>query len=411
MGQTKKPQRPTRARPPKATTTAQPTTHTPGEPFAPIAGVLQRTPQGHGYLRDPLRAFAPAPSDVLVPAELIRAHALVEGAEISGIAGATPQGLQLSSIAQICGLPPERFAQRKPFEQLTAIDPHERFRLGDSNVLSMRVVELIAPIGKGTRGLIVAPPKAGKTQLLEEMTHAIHASAPDARLILLLIDERPEEVTHFRRTVPAEVFASSNDQSLTDHTRLAEITMAHVRCELECGRDVVVLIDSLTRMTRAFNLAGRGANRTMSGGIDARALEIPRRFFGLARNIEKGGSVTVIATALVETGSRDVYKRQLQHLVDAAFAHLLPACKKPQKLVVRCIAQFVQHQYDHFCRQRLRADIDARLLGSISKLLEPGRARRAGADHVGLQLACLELVRLPVEVIVTQRLLHRCRVE
>ncbi len=304
MGQTKKPQRPTRARPPKATTTAQPTTHTPGEPFAPIAGVLQRTPQGHGYLRDPLRAFAPAPSDVLVPAELIRAHALVEGAEISGIAGATPQGLQLSSIAQICGLPPERFAQRKPFEQLTAIDPHERFRLGDSNVLSMRVVELIAPIGKGTRGLIVAPPKAGKTQLLEEMTHAIHASAPDARLILLLIDERPEEVTHFRRTVPAEVFASSNDQSLTDHTRLAEITMAHVRCELECGRDVVVLIDSLTRMTRAFNLAGRGANRTMSGGIDARALEIPRRFFGLARNIEKGGSVTVIATALVETGSR-----------------------------------------------------------------------------------------------------------
>ncbi len=168
----------------------------------------------------------------------------------------------------------------------------------------MRVVELIAPFGKGTRGLIVAPPKAGKTQLLEEMTHALHASAPDARIILLLIDERPEEVTHFRRTVPAEVFASSNDQSLTDHTRLAEITMAHVRCELECGRDVVVLIDSLTRMTRAFNLAGRGAMRTMSGGIDARAFEIPRRFFGLARNIEKGGSVTVIATALVETGSR-----------------------------------------------------------------------------------------------------------
>jgi transcription termination factor Rho len=304
MGQTKKPQRPTRARPPKATTTAQPTTYTPGEPFTLATGILQRTPQGHGYLRDPLRAFAPSPSDVLVPAELIRTYALVEGAEIAGSAGTTPQGLQLSTITQICGLPPERFVQRKPFEQLTAIDPHERFRLGDSNVPSMRVVELVAPIGKGTRGLIVAPPKAGKTQLLEEMTHAIHASAPDARLILLLIDERPEEVTHFRRTVPAEVFASSNDQSLTDHTRLAEITMAHVRCELECGRDVVVLIDSLTRMTRAFNLAGRGANRTLSGGIDAGALEIPRRFFGLARNIEKGGSVTVIATALVETGSR-----------------------------------------------------------------------------------------------------------
>ena len=261
-------------------------------------------PQGIGFLRDPLRAFAPAPADVMTPAALISEYALVDGAEITGTAGTTDQGLQLVSIEQICGLTPEAFKNRKPFEQLTAIDPNERFRLGDSNVMSMRVVELIAPFGKGTRGLIVAPPKAGKTQLLEEMTHAMHASAPEARIILLLIDERPEEVTHFRRTVPAEVFASSNDQSLTDHTRLAELTMAHVRCELECGRDVVVLIDSLTRMTRAFNLAGRGANRTMSGGIDAKAFEMPRRFFGLARNIEKGGSVTVIATALIETGSR-----------------------------------------------------------------------------------------------------------
>ena len=304
MGQTKKPRRSAQTRPPKATATAQPTTHTPAEPFTSVTGILQRMPQGNGYLRDPLRAFAPSPNDILVPASLIQAYKLVEGAEVTGRAGSTPQGIQLAEIETICGLPPERFAQRKPFEQLIAIDPHERFRVGDSNVLSMRVVELIAPFGKGTRGLIVAPPKAGKTQLLEEITHAIHASAPEARIILLLIDERPEEVTHFRRTVPAEVFASSNDQSLSDHTRLAEVTMAHVRCELECGRDVVVLIDSLTRMTRAFNLAGRGANRTLSGGIDARALEAPRRFFGLARNIEKGGSVTVIATALVETGSR-----------------------------------------------------------------------------------------------------------
>jgi transcription termination factor Rho len=305
MGQTKKPRRPANARPRPAKAAAKPiSTETPGAPFTPVAGVLQVLPQGVGYLRDPLRAFAVSPNDTLVPAALIRTYSLVEGAEVAGMAGVTSQGPQLTTVETICGLAPERFAQRKPFEQLTAIDPHERFRLGDSGVMSMRVVELIAPFGKGTRGLIVAPPKAGKTQLLEEMTHALHASAPDARIILLLIDERPEEVTHFRRTVPAEVFASSNDQSLTDHTRLAEITMAHVRCELECGRDVVVLIDSLTRMTRAFNLAGRGAMRTMSGGIDARAFEIPRRFFGLARNIEKGGSVTVIATALVETGSR-----------------------------------------------------------------------------------------------------------
>lgn len=304
MGQTRKSRRSpnTRASKPKATT--QPILQTPAEPYVQVNGVLQIMSQGIGFLRDPLRAFAPSPADVLAPAALIRSYALVDGAEITGIAGTTDQGLQLTCVEQICGLTPEAFASRKPFEQLIAIDPNERFRLGDSNVASMRVVELIAPLGKGTRGLIVAPPKAGKTQLLEELTHAIHASAPDARIIMLLIDERPEEVTHFRRTVPAEVFASSNDQSLSDHTRLAELTMAHVRCELECGRDVVVLIDSLTRMTRAFNLAGRGANRTLSGGIDAKALEMPRRFFGLARNIEKGGSVTVIATALVETGSR-----------------------------------------------------------------------------------------------------------
>ena len=308
MGQTKKLHRSSRVRSSKASKTEQMSeeisSEAASEPFMAVTGIVQIHAQGNGYLRDPLRAFAPSPGDALVPAELIRSYALVEGAEVVGVAGTTSKGLQLVRVEQICGLEPEKFARRKPFEQLVAINPTDRFRLGDSKVMSMRVVELIAPIGKGTRGLIVAPPKAGKTQLLEEMTHAIHASAPDARIILLLIDERPEEVTHFRRTVPAEVFASSNDQGLSDHTRLAELTMAHVRCELECGRDVVMLIDSLTRTTRAFNLAGRGPSRTMSGGLDVSAFEMPRRLFGLARNIEKGGSVTVIATALVETGSR-----------------------------------------------------------------------------------------------------------
>jgi transcription termination factor Rho len=210
----------------------------------------------------------------------------------------------LAGVDTICGLDPATFAARTRFERLVAIDPTERFRLGDSNIASMRIMELVSPIGKGTRGLIVSPPKSGKTILLEEIARGIAASEPETRVIMLLIDERPEEVTHFRRNVPAEVLASSNDQSLTSHTRLAELTMAHIRCELECGRDVVVLIDSITRMTRAFNLAGTGVQRTLSGGIDARALEIPRRFFGLARKIEKGGSVTVIATTLVETGSR-----------------------------------------------------------------------------------------------------------
>jgi transcription termination factor Rho len=266
-------------------------------------GVFQATRQG-GYLRDPLRSFQPAPDDPLVGYELVQAAGLVEGAIVTGTVGAGKKVSEVTEIATVCGLTPEQFKLRKPFDQLVAISPTERFRLGDGGDPSMRVVELIAPIGKGTRGLIVAPPKSGKTILLEQMATAIHAAAPDARIIVLLIDERPEEVTHFRRTVPAEVLASSNDQAIADHVNLAELTMAHIRCELECGRDVVVLIDSITRMTRAYNLNSRGANRSLSGGIDAKALEIPRRFFGLARNIEHGGSITVIATTLVQTGSR-----------------------------------------------------------------------------------------------------------
>ena len=269
-----------------------------------VTGVFQATRQGGGYLRDPLRSFQPAPGDPLVPAQLARDNGLVEGALVTGDVEAGKKGDELASIATICGLPPDKFKARKPFDQLVAISPTERFRLGDGGDPSMRIVELIAPIGKGTRGLIVAPPKTGKTILLEQMAIAIHAAAPEARIIVLLIDERPEEVTHFRRTVPAEVLASSNDQAIADHVNLAEVTMALIRCELECGRDVVVLIDSITRMTRAYNLNSRGANRSLSGGIDAKALEIPRRFFGLARNIENGGSVTVIATTLVQTGSR-----------------------------------------------------------------------------------------------------------
>jgi transcription termination factor Rho len=170
----------------------------------------------------------------------------------------------------------------------------------------MRIIDLVAPIGKGTRGLIVSPPKAGKTTLLEQIAQGIRAGDPEVRIIVLLIDERPEEVTFFRRTVQAEVFASSSDQRLEEHVALSELMLAHIRTELECGHDVVVLVDSLTRMTRTFNLkgSGRGGGRSLSGGLEAGATEIPRRFFGLARNIEAGGSVTIIATILVDTGSR-----------------------------------------------------------------------------------------------------------
>lgn len=269
-----------------------------------VRGLLQIIPKGSGFLRSAELGFQPGRSDVWVSNQWIRQYGLIDGAEIQGMARLGDRGWQLVSIDALCGQTPDTFKNRKAFDQLTAINPQDRICLGREGNKTMRIIDLVAPIGKGTRGMIVAPPKTGKTTILEEMANAIHASQPDTRLIVLLIDERPEEVTHFKRNVQAEVFASSSDQSLESHVVLAEMVMAHVRCELECGRDVVVLIDSITRLSRAFNATQSSSRRTLSGGLDARALEIPRRFFGLARNIENGGSVTVIATAMVNTGSR-----------------------------------------------------------------------------------------------------------
>ncbi|HRV95540.1 MAG TPA: transcription termination factor Rho [Anaerolineae bacterium] len=263
------------------------------------SGILQLTKRGDGHLVNPDRLTDP----VVVPAKLIRTYRLPHGATVTG----SQQGDRLTSIETVGGLAPEAFRQRTPFKRLVAIDPTERFNLAASGETSMRLIDLIAPIGKGTRGLIVAPPKAGKTILLEQMARSIHTIEPETRLIMLLIDERPEEVTHFRRALPgAEVFASSSDQPLEEHVNLAELMLAHIRTELECGRNVVVMVDSPTRLVRAFNLRGSRSNRgrTLSGGVDAEALQIPRRFFGLARNIEHGGSVTILATVLIETGSR-----------------------------------------------------------------------------------------------------------
>ena len=269
-------------------------------------GVLKRTKKGAGVLLDLTRSFGPGTRGVLVPARLMQQLHLVEGATITGPVRSGRQGPELVKVDSICGLTPEAFATRTPYTRLTAIDPCERFHLAAAGEKGMRIVDLIAPIGKGTRGLIVAPPKAGKTMLLEKVARGIHAADPEARVVVLLIAERPEEVTYFRRAVEAEVIASSNDQSVQDHVALSELMLAHIRTELECGRDVVVLVDSLTRMGRTFNLkgSGRGRGRTLSGGLEAGALEIPRRFFGLARNVEGGGSVTIIATVLIDTGSR-----------------------------------------------------------------------------------------------------------
>jgi transcription termination factor Rho len=266
-----------------------------------VEGVLQLSGNRGGFLRSVERSFQPSVEDAYVSPEIIRNNGLVNGAAVKGIYQKNKNGCHLISISSVCDLPPEEFKARLRFDKLVAINPAERIPLGDSNNVTMRIVDLIAPIGKGTRGLIVAPPKAGKTTILEQIAHAV---APQARLVVLLIDERPEEVTHFRRQVPGEVLASSSDNSIDAHINLVELTMAHIRCELECKRNVVVLVDSLTRMSRAFNLSGGGSKRTLSGGLDSRALEFPRRFFGMARNVENGGSVTVIATVQVQTGSR-----------------------------------------------------------------------------------------------------------
>jgi transcription termination factor Rho len=269
-----------------------------------VAGILEITNGRGGFLRNPERSFHPDRDDPFVPQELIGRFGLITGALVSGPVQQTKQGPRLGDVDTVGGLAPDAWRGRTPFTELAAINPDRRFRLGDGGNPSMRIVDLFAPIGRGTRGLIVASPKTGKTRLLEELTIAIHDDAPTSRIVVLLIDERPEEVTHFRRAVPADVLASSSDQTIQEHVRLANLCMAQVRCELECGRDVVVLVDSITRMGRAFNQFGSGSGRTMSGGLDSRALEVPRKFFGMARNAENGGSITVIASALIETGSR-----------------------------------------------------------------------------------------------------------
>ena len=272
-------------------------------------GILKHVGNRQYALRTADRSYAPSRNQVMVQPELARRLALTEGAAVSGRTERKKGKTRLVSVDTLGGLDPKAFAQRPHFADLTAIDPHERFDLGRCGQESMRIVDLIAPIGKGTRQLIVSPPKAGKTVLLEQMVLAIRQGSPETRVIVLLVDERPEEVTHFRRSVEgAEVVASTSDHTADEHAELAELMLAHVQTELECGREVVLMIDSLTRVGRAFNsrTRRRGAPRghTMSGGLEAGIMEIPRRLFGLARNVENGGSITIIATCLIDTGSR-----------------------------------------------------------------------------------------------------------
>ncbi len=279
-----------------------------GEPTVEARGVLQIAEAGHGYLRSVRFSFNPDADDVIVPRELVEKAGLETGLELEGLAVASDRpGTAdcLARIVRINGDERDVWGGHTPFKLLVAEDPVERIRLEVSGEeLSTRVVDLIAPIGKGQRCLIVAPPKAGKTVLLQKLAHSISENHPEIHLIVLLVDERPEEVTDWRRSVRGEVVASSSDDTPKQHIQVSEIVIERARRLVESGRDAVILLDSITRLSRAYNSQQRSSGRVLSGGIDARTMEKPRRFFGAARNVENGGSLTVIATALVDTGSR-----------------------------------------------------------------------------------------------------------
>ena len=269
-------------------------------------GVLSVVDDGFGFLRGD--RLVPGPNDVYVSQSQIRRFALRNGDYVTGQVRQPKDSEKyygLLRVEAINGVDPETAKRRPNFEELTPIFPDEMLELEtDSIELSQRLVDLFAPVGRGQRGLIVSPPKAGKTMLLKSIAHGITQNNPDVYLMVLLVGERPEEVTDMRRSVRGEVIASTFDEPVEDHTRVAEIAIERARRLVETGRDVVILLDSITRLARAYNLAVPTSGRTLSGGIDPIALYPPKRFFGSARNIEDGGSLTIIATCLIETGSR-----------------------------------------------------------------------------------------------------------
>ncbi len=243
--------------------------------------------------------------DRQVSHQLIRSLKLREASVIESVIDNRSPISDVRHIKTVNGKTPDAWIQVEEFPHRTAVDPTERLTLTTSPTdTSLRVVDLLCPIGKGQRALIVSPPKAGKTMLMQQLAHAISINHPEVHLMILLVDERPEEVTDMRRTIRGEVFASSNDSDKESHVRIARLVLEYAKRQVEVGKDVVLLLDSLTRMGRAFNAVQRSSGRTMSGGVDIRALEIPKKIFGAARALEGGGSLTIIATALVETNSR-----------------------------------------------------------------------------------------------------------
>ena len=275
----------------------------------PVSGLVDLDPKadGHGLVR--VNGYRPSPSDVYISVGQLKQYGLRKGDRVDGTARPSASGRAkyrpLASVDTVNGMPPELARARPHFDDLTPLYPQQRLRLEDGNPSdTARIIDLVAPIGKGQRGLIVSPPKAGKTMVLQAIAASIAASHPEVQLMVVLVGERPEEVTDLRRSVHGEVVYSTFDQAPEDHIRVAELAIERAKRLVEAGGDVVVLLDSITRLGRAYNLAAPASSRTLAGGVAASALLPPRQFLGAARNIEGGGSLTILSTALVDTGSR-----------------------------------------------------------------------------------------------------------
>ena len=270
-------------------------------------GLLELHPNGYGFLRSSNNNYARERTDPFVPGTMIEKFSLRPGVMIRGMVqpGRRQQGPRLREILDIDGIAPDDYAEIKRFDELTPINPDHWYKLETGpEPLTTRVMDLLTPLGKGQRALIVAPPRSGKTIMLQHISHGIAENHPDSKLIVLLIDERPEEVTDMRRSVNGEVIASSLDEDIESHVRLSQLVIERCRRLAELGQDVFLLMDSITRLARAFNKWVGNTGRTMSGGVDIKAMDIPKKLFATARSFEEGGSLTIVGTALVDTGSR-----------------------------------------------------------------------------------------------------------
>jgi transcription termination factor Rho len=276
-------------------------------PLVAGSGVLEMHPNGYGFLRNPAANFTRERSDPFVPGTMIEKFGLREGVLLTGMVQRhrRGQGPRLKELLDVDGIAPDDYLKVKSFDELTPINPEEWFQLETGQTpITTRVMDLLTPLGKGQRALIVAPPRTGKTIMIQQISNAITTNYPEVAMVVLLVDERPEEVTDMQRIIKGEVFASSLDRDVESHVRLSQLTVERCKRLAEMGKDVFMLLDSITRLARAFNKWVGNTGRTMSGGVDIKAMDIPKKLFATARAFEEGGSLTVVGTALIDTGSR-----------------------------------------------------------------------------------------------------------